>query len=196
MSFLSNLLTGIVGQQLVSGLSKQTGAESSKVASVIAMAAPFILSQMSKNAQSKSGADSLSKALDKHSGSVLDDISGLLNSPNMADGLGILGHVFGNKQNHVAQNISKQSGVSAGNVMQILATLAPIIMAFLGKQKQQNNLDSNGVSSLLGGLLGGVQQDHKSEMSFIEKILDQDNDGNVADDVMDLGSKLLGGLFK
>ena len=80
--------------------------------------------------------------------------------------------------------------------MQILATLAPVVMSFLGSQKQQNNLDSNGVSGLLGSLLGGMQQSNQSEMSMIERMLDQDGDGSYMDEAMDIGSKLLGGFFR
>lgn len=192
---LSDLVQGAVGQQLIGGLSQQLGVKDQRVSSAISMALPFLLSQMNKNAQSQKGAESFSRALNDHQGSALDNVASILSSPNMADGLGILGHVFGNKQNQVAQNIGQQSGLSAGNVMQILATLAPVVMGFLGNQKQQNNLDSGGVTNLLGGLLGGMQQSNQSEMSMIERMLDQDGDGSLMGEAMDLGSKLLGGFF-
>lgn len=192
---LLDLVQGPLGQQLIGGLSQQLGVKNQNVSSAISMALPFLLSQMNKNASSTQGAESLSRALNDHQGSALDNIAGILGSPNMADGLGILGHVFGNKQTQVAQNIGKQSGLSAGNVMQILATLAPIVMGFLGKQKQQNNLDAGGVTNLLGGLLGGMQQSNQSEMSMIERMLDQDGDGSLMGEALDLGGKLLGGFF-
>lgn len=193
---LSDLVSGPLGQQLVGGLSRQLGVNDSRVSSAISMALPFLLSQMNKNARTQQGAESLNQALNQHSGNALNNIESILNSPNMADGLGILGHVFGNKQNQVARNIGNQSGLSAGNVMQILATLAPVVMSFLGSQKQQNNLDSSGVSGLLGSLLGGMQQSNQSEMSMIERMLDQDGDGSYMDEAMDIGSKLLGDFFR
>lgn len=194
---LLDLVSGPVGQQVISGLSKQTGESDSKIASAVSMALPFLISQMNKNASTPQGAASLDKALNDHSqSSVLNNISGLLNSGNMADGLGILGHVFGNKQNTVAQNISKQSGLSTGNVLQILATLAPLVMNFLGQEKKQQNVGQDNLTGLLGGLLGSMQQSNQSEMSMIERMLDQDGDGSIVDDAMNLGSKLLGGFFK
>lgn len=192
---LSDLVQGPLGQQLIGGLSQQLGVNDSRVSSAVSMALPFLLSQMNKNAQSQSGRESLNSALNDHQGSALNNIGSILSSPNMADGLGILGHIFGNKQNQVARNIGNQSGLSAGNVMQILATLAPLVMGFLGKQKQQNNLDSSGVTGLLGSLLGGMQQSNQSEMSMIERMLDQDGDGSLVGEAMDIGSKLLGGFF-
>ncbi len=193
---LLDLVSGPVGQQLIGGLSKQTGASDSRVSSVVSLALPFLLSQMNKNASTPEGAANLDQALNEHPGSVLNNIDGLLNSGNMADGLGILGHVFGDKQNQVAKNIGKQSGLSTGKVLQILATLAPIVMGFLGKEKQTNNIDQSGISGLLGGLLGGMQQTNGTELSMIEKMLDSNGDGSIMDEAMDLGSKLLGGFFK
>lgn len=194
---LLDLVSGPVGQQFISGLSKQTGESDSKIASAVSLALPFLIGQMNKNASTPSGAESLDKALNDHSkSSALSNISALLNSGNMSDGLGILSHIFGNKQNQVAENISKQSGLSTGNVIQILATLAPIVMNFLGQEKKEQNVDQGNITGMLGGLLGGMRNSNQSEMSMIEKMLDQDGDGSIVDDAMDLGSKLLGGFFK
>ncbi|MFT5942850.1 MAG: putative ABC-type sugar transport system permease subunit [Sediminicola sp.] len=76
-------------------------------------------------------------------------------------------------------------------------------MGFLGKQKSQNNLnDANGLSSLLGSMLGGQPQHNQN---LITSLLDSDGDGSVLDDVADivLGNTkkkgglggILGGLF-
>ena len=94
--------------------------------------------------------------------------------------------------------------MDAGTVAQILKLAAPLIMGYLGKQaKQQNVSSSNGVESLLGGLLSGNSANQ--EQNFLESILDADGDGSVIDDVAGMvlgGSKkksglggLLGGLF-
>lgn len=193
---IQELLTGNIGNELINGLSQQTGAEESKVSQVISLALPFMLEQMKRNTSSTQGAENLNNALDNHQGSVLDNISDVLNNSNTADGLGILTHIFGNKQNNIVENISKSSGISSENVMQILATLAPVVMSFLGKQKQQSDLDSSGVAGLLGEILNGVQRGNLSEMSAIKKILDGNGNGSIAGKALDLGSKLLSGFSR
>ncbi|MBV7439934.1 DUF937 domain-containing protein [Weeksellaceae bacterium TAE3-ERU29] len=194
---IQNLLTGTIGNQLIGNLSKQLGVEDSKVSSAVSMAVPFILGQMNKNAQTPQGAESLDKALNKHSNSsILDNISGLLGGVNSSEGLGILGHVFGGKQEQVAENIGNKSALSSGNVMQILTVLAPILMNFLGKQKQQKNVGTDGLSGLLSGVLGGDGNSSSGFMGMAEKMLDKNGDGNISDDVMNMGSDLLKGLFK
>lgn len=159
---------------------------------------------MKKNAATPEGAEGLMSALSsKHDGSILDNLGGLfdggVDDSVINDGAGILNHVLGGKQAQVESALSAKSGMDAGSVSSILKMAAPILLGFLGKQTQQQNIsDSNGIGNLLGSLMGGDQ-----EQSLIESFLDSDGDGSILDDVasMALGGKkggiggLLGGLF-
>lgn len=192
---ISNLIKGPVGEQIISSVANQLGINNQQAQSAVATAVPFLLTALSKNA-ANGDAENIVNALNtKHDGGILDNLSGFLNSGNFSDGIGILGHVLGNRQPQVEQSISKNSGLNVSQVSQILAILAPIVMGYLGKQKNANNLDANGLTSLLGGMLSGVSQTNQKEMSMIEKLLDQNGDGSIMDDAMNIGSKLLGGLF-
>ena len=142
----------------------------------------------------------------KHDGSILDNLGGLLgNQDVMTDGAGILGHVFGGREQNVAQAVSRKSGMDMGSAMNLLKMAAPVIMGYLGKQSRQNNVsDANGIGDLLGGILGGSGS-AQEEQSLVTQILDADGDGSVIDDIIGMaagGSKkkgglggLLGGLF-
>ena len=208
MSGLLDLLSGPMGKQLISGVAGQTGQPEDKTADVLSMAMPLLLGAMKKNTSDPQNAAGLMNALSsKHNGSILDNLGGLfeggVNNDVINDGAGILGHVLGSKQSTVENAISQKSGVDAGNVAQILKIAAPIVMGFLGRQKAQGNVsDANGLSSLLGSMLGGQPQENQS---LITSLLDADGDGSVLDDVagMVLGSKekkgglggMLGGPF-
>lgn len=200
MSGLLDLLSGPMGKQLISGVAGQTGQPEDKTADVLSMAMPLLLGAMKKNTSDPKNAAGLINALSsKHNGSILDNLGGLfeggVNNDVINDGAGILGHVLGNKQSNVENAISQKSGVDAGSVAQILKIAAPIVMGFLGRQKAQGNVnDANGLSSLLGSMLGGQPQQNQS---LITSLLDADGDGSVLDDVADmvLGSnKKKGGL--
>src|SRR5690606_38980796 len=102
-------------------------------------AAPVLLGLLQKNASTSEGASSINKALEKHDGSILDNLSGLLGSDTLSDGKGILGHILGNKQNSLEKSISKKTGVSAVNVSKIITMIAPIVMGYLGKQSKNNS---------------------------------------------------------
>lgn len=208
MSGLLDLLSGPMGKELINGVSKQTGQPTEKTADVLSMAMPLLLGAMKKNASIPQNADGLMNALSsKHTGGILDNLGGLfqggVNDSVIQDGTGILGHVLGNKQPVVVNALSQKSGVDAESVAQILKIAAPIVMGYLGRQKAQSNVsDANGLSSLLGSMLGGQP---KQNQSLIASLIDADGDGSVLDDVADmvLGSKqkkgglggMLGGLF-
>ena len=191
---LSSLLQGAMGQQIVGSAAKQLGINESQAQTAVASAIPLLLTALNQNAQS-GNANGIANALNKHDGSILDNLSGFLNQGgNQQDGLGILGHILGGKQDNVANQIGKQSGLDTAQVIKILALVAPIVMGFLGKQKQQNNLDSSGITGLLGGLVGGNNSASGGiNLGGFEKLLDQDGDGKLdAGDVMGL----LGNFFK
>lgn len=191
---LSTLLQGSMGQQIVGAAAQQLGINESQAQTAVGAAIPFLLSALNKNAQS-GGANGIENALNQHDGSIFDNLSGFLGQGgNMQDGLGILGHVLGGNQQTVANNIGKQSGLDSGQMIKILALVAPIVMGFLGKQKQAQGVKSDGIAGLLGGLVGGTNQASGGiNLGGFEKLLDQDGDGKLdAGDVMGL----LGGFFK
>jgi hypothetical protein len=205
MAGLLDLLNSDIGKTLVSGASQQLGQNKAQTTSALSTALPLILGAMKNNASTQQGAEGLLGALSgKHDGSILDNLGGLLgNDSVMQDGAGILGHVFGGREQNVAQAVSKKSGMDMGSAMNLLKMAAPVIMGYLGKQKRQNNVnDANGIGDLLGGLLGGGAQ---KEQSLVTQILDADGDGSIIDDLIGMaagGSKkkgglggLLGGLF-
>lgn len=211
MSGILDLLNSEAGRQIVMGVSNETKQPADKTASVLQMALPVLMGAMKKNASTPEGAAGLMGALNsKHDGSILDNLGGLfgggVNEEVKQDGMGILGHVLGGSQGNVANALSKKSGMDSQSVMNILQIAAPIILGYLGKQKQQQNVQSpDALGGLLGGLLGGGKKQQKQQ-SLIESILDGDNDGSIIDDlagmVLSGGGKkksglggLLGGLF-
>lgn len=190
MFSLEDLLGQEQGTQAVEQISQNLGANSSVVNSAIQIALPAILGGLAKNAQNPQGAQNLDSALQKdHSGGLLDNLMGYLGggipAPQEAtretNGGGILGHIFGSNQTQVAQQVSQNTGLDMGQVAQLLITLAPIVMSYLGKQKQQQNLDADGLSNWLGGQQQQIQQSPQG--SIINSILDRDGDGSAMDDL-------------
>ncbi|AZQ44488.1 DUF937 domain-containing protein [Nonlabens ponticola] len=210
MASILDLLQTDLGQTLIQGASKKTNTTPDKTANVLSQAMPLILGAMQRNARTPQGAQSLNNALSnpKHNGGVLDILGGLFgDGPGTPDdlvneGSGILGHVLGQKQPQVESAISTSSGVDAQSVGQILKIAAPIIMGLLGKQKQEQQVNDNGIGDLLGSVLG---QSGSQDQSFISTLLDADGDGSMIDDVAGMvlgGDKkksglggMLGGLF-
>lgn len=187
---LQEILNQVMTQGNVQQIGNQIGADESTTSSAIQFALPLIINALSRNASTPQGADDLHNAVaNDHDGSLLDDIGGfLLNSQN-SDGLGILGHILGSRQGMVANEISQQSGLNAGQVAQLLITLAPIIMAVLGRARQQQGLDSQGLSQTLNNQQQQYTEQSSSWMGLANQILDRDHDGSVTDDLAGLAAR-------
>lgn len=188
---ISELLNSQHGQEIIDGISRQTGTTPQETASVVTTSAPLLLGMLRKNASTEQGAQGILGALQEHDGSILDNLSGFLSQGNTADGNGILSHILGGNRDTMEHAISKQTGVSSGSVSKIIAMLAPVIMGYLGKQKRQTGDadNSTGLGGLLGNLMGGSG-------SSITALLDQDGDGKLSinDAVAALSGKKSGGL--
>src|SRR5687767_3874964 len=168
MYSLEDLLGPQRGNDAVREISDQVGAEPSAVNQAIQAALPTILGSLANNAATPQGAESLNTALERdHDGSILDNLGGLgglifgsgqaAAPPRQADAGGILGHILGGNQAPVVEEASSRSGLGAGQVAQVLMMLAPIIMGYLGRQKQEQGVGPDQLGGLLGGLLGGGQ---------------------------------------
>ncbi|HLW09641.1 MAG TPA: DUF937 domain-containing protein [Fermentimonas sp.] len=192
---ISELLNSPIGQSIIQNVSGRLGMNEKDASGAVKAAIPTILAGMTRNSQSKVGAESLNKAIEsKHDGSLLDNLSGMLQGHTQElqkDGDGILGHIFGNKRGVVEQNLAQKTGVSNDKMSSLLSTLAPIVMAYLSKEKQQTNTDAGGLNSLLSGLVSGAQHSRSGGgvMDMISGVLDRDGDGNVMDDLIDMFGK-------
>lgn len=197
MSGILDLLQSDLGKTIISGLANSTNTDVDKTSSALTMGMPVLMKALERNAKSSGGAEGLLNAIsNKHDGSILNNIGGLLSSGATsqlgADGSKILGHILGSKQNGVVNIISQKVGLDSGSVAQILQIAAPILMGFLGKEKRSQNVSN---ASDLTGLLGGLLTNNSSnnEQSFLEQVLDADGDGSMVDDVAGM---LLGGSKK
>jgi hypothetical protein len=161
MTAIDDLLAQIPMSQLAGqlGVDEQTAEQATR------QALPALLGGMEANAQDPAGAASLADALGQHDGSLVD--GGVdVNQVNTADGQKIVGHVFGDNQNQVINQLGGLGGAGGSSVMgKLLPMLAPIVMSYLAKRLTQGgggpaaatqaSAGGGGLGDLLGGLLGG-----------------------------------------
>ncbi len=195
---LIDLLTGNTGNQVAEQAENKFGISKNQIIALLAVATPLVISYLRNKSQDAKEAEALNNALDKdHDGSILDDTSQLDNRQD--EGGSILSHVFGNQKNTVENQLSQNTGISIDKIGPILAMLAPVIMGYIGKEKQQNNVGAGGIGDLLGGILGGAQnQAQQQQSSPLNDILgsvlgggQSQSSGNPLNDI--LGSVLGGG---
>ena len=189
---------GQLGGGGIDQIARAAGVSGGDVTNVLAGAMPAIMAGLTRNTQSADGASSLLGALDRdHDGGILDDVMGYLGGGgDLASGAGILGHVFGGRQNNIEQTVSRSSGVDLGAVTKIMAMVAPLIMGALGKAKRQQGFDASGLAAALGQQEQAARKASPSAVDMFSRMLDSDGDGDPMDDIVKMGSGLLGGLFK
>ena len=186
MFSLEDLLGQQQGSEATNQISQQIGANPTVTNMAIQMALPMILNSLANNAQQPQGAENLNNALQQHDGGILDNLGSFLGGGNQTrsdDGIGILGHIFGGNQGAVAQQVSQKSGMDIGQVAQLLITLAPIVMGFLGKKKQEQNLDASGLQNMLGQQQQAMQASGNPMMDMVSGMLDRNHDGSSMDDL-------------
>lgn len=191
---MENILEGLMGQLgggAVGQIAQQLGVDEGTAQNGIQAALPILLGALGRNAQSDGGAEALDTALSNdHDGSILDNLGGAIAGYQDGPGAAILGHVLGGQTDQISGVVSQSLG--GGNGAALLQMLAPVVMGYLGQQKQQQGLD---VAGLAGMLLGGggqqAQPGASGLMGMVGQLLDQNHDGSPVDDIIGMAGRFL-----
>ena len=167
---LTNILGALTGNDAASAISQNLKIDQKQVSSVITASLPYLLGAMQKNASSQAGAASLADALGYHAGNA-GNIVNNLKTADLVDGKKILSHIFGGSLSSVLNGISKNTGVGSNLVGSILASIAPSLLALLGKGQQSTGTNAAGLESMLGTILGGMTSSGKSSTGCLGSIL-------------------------
>jgi hypothetical protein len=193
---MASLLDGLrqqMGGDTMRQLSQQLGTDPATTSTAVSAALPALLSALARNSQSPEGAGALASALDKdHDGSVLNDLPGLLGGAGAGGGASILKHIFGGKQDMVAQGVGTTAGMGSEQSKQLLAMLAPIVMGMLGSAKRTNGLDAGGLAAMLGNERASIGHASGGALGSLMQMIDRDGDGSVVDDIGGMLGKMMG----
>lgn len=166
------------GGGAVKQLGQQFGLSEAQTSAALSALTPALATGFQKEMQNPAGLEGLLGALTggNHSRYVEDPSS--LGSA-AADGNGILGHIFGNKDvsRQVASRASQQTGIDPSILKQMLPLAAAMMMGVM------SNKSRNAAAVPAGGDLGG------GLMSMLTPVLDQNRDGSMIDDVMGMLGK-------
>lgn len=186
---IQSLIIEKIKGETIGKIAEKSNLSRQDTSSVIEKALPLILGGLGNNAKSSSGAEEILGTLNKnHDGSILD----IFNSSDddsaiKKDGSAILNHIFKGNLGSINKTIGSETGVDKKASMNILESLAPIVMGQLGKENRSGKLNSNNLSSLLLGSLG-------ENSSSILGLLDSNRNGSFIDEIMSFIRKMF--LFK
>ena len=187
-----DILQGHLDENLINDLRKYIGADSNEQTEAAANASiATMTTALARNANSPNGRNALLSALDRdHDGSILDDAADFLfgrkqpQNPKTVNGPGILEHIFGRRQERVAEGIGRSTGLDKNKTLKLLMTLAPLILGALGKAKRQQG--GNSISDLLKGILLN-RNAQMNDGGLLSRLIDSDDDDGVLDDLANLG---------
>ena len=185
-------LTDDIFSQLSGGamqqISQQLGVGQAQAGGAIAAALPMILGAMGRNTGQAGGADELLGALgrDHATGGGIGDILGAVlggQQSRQTDGLGQLGHIFGNQLPRAEAGLGQATGLGNDKAQMLLKILAPIVMAYLAKRMFGGGQQQAASPQVLGDILGqerSVQQERGGlGGGLLGSVLDQNGDGQL-----------------
>ena len=165
---VDNILSHLDDAQ-IAAIAGQLGTDPAQARNAIEHALPLIVGHLAQNANTAQGASALNSALAEHAGfSIPDVLNGVLSGSAGTQGIGgaILGHIFGGNQNAANQGLGQITGLGQQNSAQLMAILAPIVMAALANHAQTQGVGAGGIGGMLaqeaqqiqqrGGVAGGL----------------------------------------
>lgn len=193
MNTISQMITQQIAGGVAAQLASRLGISEGTARTAVQLAVPLVVAALARNAAQPQGAQDLHQAVTQdHDGSILDNLNGYLANPESANGSGILGHVLGGQRPAVESNLAQATGLDPGSAGSLLEMVAPLVMGAVGREQQQNGLDSQGLSQYLGEQQQQAESANPDLMGSLSSMLDSNRDGSVVDDL----SRIAGGFFK
>jgi hypothetical protein len=184
MSGLEDLLSQIP----TSDIASKIGVDEGEVNKAVQLLVPVLVGGLHDSAQDPDHASKIESAADSHAGLLDGGVD--VDHVDENEGQQAIARIFGG--NDAAQVASALAGGGGGNsdlLKQLLPILAPIVLAYVGKQMTQKSAPAaeasggGGLNDVLGSILGGMAGGNKSLGTVLGNAL-----GSKAGDI-------LGGLF-
>ncbi|MEZ0381706.1 MULTISPECIES: DUF937 domain-containing protein [Mycobacteriaceae] len=192
-------LDDLFAQIPVQDIANQLGADSGEVDNTIRTLVPVLVGGLSQNAQDPGQADDIAS---KANSFAAQGLLGNAFAGNQAEGQQVISTIFGG--NDTSQVASALSGAGAGNndlLQKLLPIIAPIVLAYIGKQlsgqkaepAQQQASGGGGLGDVLGSILGGMSGGGSAQNQSMGSILGNMIGGKTGGAIGDILGGLLGG---
>ncbi len=168
MSDFINDLLGNLSGGTTEKIGSSLGIDPKIISAAIPVLLPMILGGLKNQSTNNGGQDRVDHILNKYGDpNILDNVDGHLEQTVKQDNFDSnLGGLLGNSGSQVTDLLTKNFNLDASTAAKIIPMVAPIIMGYLAKSKNENPEGSTGFASFL----------------------DQNGDGSVLDDVVGLFS--------
>lgn len=144
MAAILESLKGMLGPQVVNGVSSQIGEPSGVVQRGLEEGSAALLAGIGAKADQPGFMQQIFNFIKNPANDLQFAAAGGAPMPAAANGLGsqLLSTVFGSNQGAVADGIARETGMSAGKATAVLGMAAPLVLGFLGRQVQATGMDA------------------------------------------------------
>lgn len=166
MSDFINDLLGNLGGGATDKIGSSLGIDPQIIQQAIPVIAPMILGGLKNQSTNFGGQDRVDHILNKYGDpGVLENVDGMIeNKLGQSNVDPNLGGLLGNSGSSVSNLLSEKFGIDGNTAMKIIPLVAPLILGYLSKSKNENQEGSAGFASFL----------------------DQNGDGSILDDITGL----------
>ena len=161
---LMDILSEAQGGRAMDNLGRQFGLDEQQTKSAVSELVPAISAGLKRNSADREGLGALLGALKTGNHSrYADDPSLLASEQTVAEGNGILGHLFGSREvsRAVAEKAAASSGIASSILKKMLPVIASMVMGVLAKKAMGGALGGtlgrsvgNSIARRSGGMIG------------------------------------------
>ena len=184
-------LEDLLSQIPTSDIASKIGVDEAEVNKAVQLLVPVLVGGLSENAQDPEHASKIESAADSHAGLLDGGVN--VDQVDQNEGQQTIARIFGgNDTDQVASALAGGGGGNSALLKQLLPILAPIVLAYIGKQlgqrakpAKEEASSGGGLNDVLGSILGGMAGGNKSLGTVLGNAL-----GSKAGDIL---GGLLGG---
>ncbi|MCH5600277.1 OmpA family protein [Niabella ginsengisoli] len=169
-----DLVKNYVSQDLISKASSFLGESEGGISKAIAGLVPSILGGVvAKGTESEADSQQLlDTARDANNTGLLGNLDSLFgNADLLSKGTGWFNKVFGGQSSTIIDSISNFAEIKNSSSGTLISIITPLIMALLGKQAEDNNLNASGFSKLLSDQKSSIVNAMPSDLGGLSAML-------------------------
>jgi hypothetical protein len=137
-------------------VSERTGVSENDASAAMAAVLPMLLQGMQGQAKGEDTQKGFLEALMSHSKDDTSDVKAAIRKSDADDGAKIVKHLLGNDEEEIAAKAKKKSGLDTKTILKIMAIVAPILMAQMGKNAKQEKEAAKADGGIVGDILGNI----------------------------------------
>ncbi|MBE6040969.1 MAG: DUF937 domain-containing protein [Clostridiales bacterium] len=154
---METMMKLLMSSDALGQVGKQAGVTEKEASDAMKIIVPMLLKGMQGQAQNVDTQAGFLEALASHGKDDTKDVSKFLSNVDTEDGGKIVKHLLGAQEEELAAKAKKKSGIDTKKIIKIMAIVAPLLMAQMGKQaKAKSGSASQGSASDVIGIIGGL----------------------------------------